>query len=274
MAMITIDQERCVKDGICVSECPALIIIRAKDGFPQIVKETEGFCINCGHCVAVCPTAALSHKNLSPEACLEIEKNLLPDPESMEHFFRYRRSIRTYKKKQVPKDLLERIISIASHAPSGHNRQPVQWHVIYEREKLTQLCAHVIDWMKWMIKEKPEVATPMELELVVTGYEAGNDILTRGTPHLIMAHGNREDFSSQSGCIIAMTWLELALPAFGLGGCWCGYFNAAAASWPPLQAALGLPKKNLSYGAMMVGYPKYAYHRIPPRNSAVITGLQ
>jgi len=272
MSMITIDQEKCVKDGICAAECPALII-NLRNGFPQILKGTEGFCINCGHCVAVCPTAALSHKNLSPEACVEIKKDLLPAPENMEHFMRYRRSIRSYKKKQVPKELIEQIIAIASHAPSGHNRQPVQWHVIYQRDELTRLCTHVIEWMKWMIKEKPELAKPMAFELVVTGHEAGNDILTHGTPHLILAHGNRKDFSAQSACTIAMTWLELALPTFGLGGCWCGYFNAAAMSWPPLQAALGLPENHLSYGSMMVGYPKYHYHRIPPRNKAVITGL-
>ncbi|MBF0259999.1 MAG: nitroreductase family protein [Desulfamplus sp.] len=272
MDMITIDQEKCVKDGICAAECPTLII-NAQKGFPEIVKGAQSFCINCGHCVAVCPTAALSHKNLSPEDCMQINKEMLPAPEQMELFLRNRRSIRAYKKKQVPKDILQQIITIASHAPSGHNRQPVQWHVIYERDELTQLCGHVIDWMKWMIKEKPDMAKAMELELVVAGYEAGSDILTRGTPHLILAHGNKHDFSSESSCTIAMTWLELALPSFGLGGCWCGYFNAATMFWPPLQAALGLPKNNLSYGAMMVGYPKFAYHRIPPRNKAVITGL-
>lgn len=270
--MITIDQEKCVKDGICAAECPALII-NVQNGFPEITKGTKDFCINCGHCVAVCPTGALSHANLSPEECIDIKKELLPAAETVEHFLRYRRSIRNYKKKLVPKETLQKIISIASHAPSGHNRQPVQWHVIYERDELTRLCVHVVDWMRWMIKEKPQMAKFMELEMVVAGYEAGNDIITRGTPHLILAHGNKDDFSAQNACIIAMTWLELSLPAFDLGGCWCGYFNAAVTYWQPLRTALGMPERNLSYGAMMVGYPKYSYHRIPPKNKAVITGL-
>ncbi len=272
MALITIDQEKCVKDGICAAECPGLII-NFKSGTPEVVKGAESFCINCGHCVAVCPTGALSHKNLSPEQCMEIKQELLPNPEQMEMFLRYRRSIRSYKKKQIPKELLEQVITIASHAPSGHNRQPVQWRVIYEREEIVKLCDHVIDWMNWMIKEKPELAKSMELDLVVAGYKAGNDNLTRRAPHLIIAHGNRKDFSSNEACTIALSWLELALPSFGLGGCWCGYFNAAAMFWTPLQEALGLPKNHLSYGTMMVGYPKYKYHRIPPRNKPVITGI-
>ncbi|MBF0211339.1 MAG: nitroreductase family protein [Desulfamplus sp.] len=272
MALITVDKDRCLKDGICAAECPSLII-NLKDGVPDIFKGAEKFCINCGHCVAVCPTAALSHKNLSPDDCLEINQSFLPEPTKMEHFLRSRRSIRSYKKKQVSKEILEQVISIASHAPSGHNRQPVKWHVIYERQELDELCNHVIDWMKWMIQNKPEVAKKLELALQIRNYESGVDVITRGAPHLIIAHGNKEDFSAPTASTIAMTWLELALPPFGLGGCWCGYFNAAATFWQPLQAALAFPEKSLSYGVMMVGFPKYQYHRIPPRNKPVITGL-
>ncbi|MBF0204942.1 MAG: 4Fe-4S binding protein, partial [Desulfamplus sp.] len=45
MDFITIDQEKCVKDGICAAECPVLII-NVSNGFPEITKGTEGFCIN------------------------------------------------------------------------------------------------------------------------------------------------------------------------------------------------------------------------------------
>ncbi|SLM29618.1 putative Nitroreductase family protein (NADH dehydrogenase/NAD(P)H nitroreductase) [Desulfamplus magnetovallimortis] len=272
MSLISIDIEKCVKDSICAAECPVKII-DLKNGFPEIMSGGEVFCINCGHCVAVCPTAAISHKKVTPEDCLEIREDLKIETEQAEQFFRQRRSIRTYKKKPVEKELLEKAITLASHAPSGHNRQPVNWHVIYDREELVSLCAHVIDWMKWMIKEQPETATFFGLEMIVQGYEAGVDLITRDTPHLILAHGHQKSLAAQPACIIAMTWLELSLPSFGLGGCWCGFFNSAAMFWPPLQKALGLPEGHMSYGAMMVGYPKYAYHRMPPRNAPKITGL-
>jgi hypothetical protein len=49
-----------------------------------------------------------------------------------------------------------------------------------------------------------------------------------------------------------------------------GYFNAAAIFWPPLQQELGFPEGNVSFGSMMVGYPKFKYQRLPLRNAAEI----
>jgi nitroreductase len=63
-----------------------------------------------------------------------------------------------------------------------------------------------------------------------------------------------------AACIIALTYLELAVTSFGLGACWAGYFSAAANMGPPMKKALGLPEEHNSFGAMMVGYPKYKYH--------------
>jgi nitroreductase len=62
-----------------------------------------------------------------------------------------------------------------------------------------------------------------------------------------------------------MAYLELAAPGLGLGSCWAGYFGTAAAQWKGLQEALGLPEGTVTYAAMMVGYPKFAYHRMPNR---------
>ena len=70
---------------------------------------------------------------------------------------------------------------------------------------------------------------------------------------------------------IALTYLELAATSMGLGCCWAGYFNAAAASFPPLIEALALPEGHQSYGAMMIGFPQYQYQRLPARNEPAIT---
>jgi len=92
----------------------------------------------------------------------------------------------------------------------------------------------------------------------------------RGAPQLIIAHGQALP-PTQTACVIALTYLELAAFAQGLGACWAGYFNAAATFYPPMQQALALPEGHQSFGAMMVGYPKFQYHRLPLRNEAKIT---
>lgn len=270
MSLFSIDTEKCANDGICAAECPVRIINIA-NGVPEPMPDAETLCIRCGHCVAVCPTAAFSLKAISPGQCLEINPDLSLSPGQAEQFLRSRRSIRQYRKKTVEKETLEHLITLASHAPSGHNRQPANWHVIYDRAEIETLAALVIDWMRYMMAEHPEPSAALHLDRVVAGWEAGIDSITRGTPHLILVHGDKKDPSAQPACTIAMTYLELAIHSLGLGGCWCGYFNAAANLWPPLQEALALPKGHAGYGAMMVGYPRFTYHRMPPRNAPRIT---
>jgi nitroreductase len=59
--------------------------------------------------------------------------------------------------------------------------------------------------------------------------------------------------------------LDLAAPSFALGTCWAGFLMMAASHWPPLQNALSLPEGYACFGAMMIGYPKYKYQRLPLR---------
>jgi nitroreductase len=72
-------------------------------------------------------------------------------------------------------------------------------------------------------------------------------------------------------CTIALSHLELAATGLTLGACWAGYFNAAARNYPPMREALNLPKGHICQGAMLLGFPKYPYYRIPERKAPVIT---
>jgi hypothetical protein len=46
---------------------------------------------------------------------------------------------------------------------------------------------------------------------------------------------------------------------------------AAAATFPPMQQALGLAENHQCFGAMMIGYPRFSYKRLPLRNKPEIT---
>lgn len=261
-----IDKEKCTRDGMCTETCPMGLIEREDAAsFPAPTEEAGMLCVQCGHCVAVCPHGALSLETIMPEQCPPIHKDWHLTPEQTEHFLRSRRSIRAYKDKPVDKELITRLIEIARFAPSGHNSQPVQWLVIYDRTEIQKLAGMVIDWMRYMLKQQPDVANSLHMDRVVGRWEKGRDTVCRNAPHVIVAHASKEDRRAPVASTIALAYLELAAPSFGLGACWAGYFNAAAASWPPLQKALALPGDNISLGSMMVGYPKYKYHRLPPR---------
>ena len=272
--LFVVDQDKCKQDGICVAECPmAIIELKDKNSLPNPTEDAEELCINCGHCVAVCPQGAMSLRKMNSEQCPPVRKDWLLNPEQVEHFLRSRRSIRTYKEQPVEREVLSKIIDIARFAPSGHNFQPVRWLVIYDSQEIRRLAALVIDWMRDLLEKGAPLAKALHMDRVVDawGWESGVDRVCRGAPHVIVTHAPKEERTAPQACTIALAYMELAAPSFGLGACWAGYFNVAANVWPPMQEALDLPEGHASFGAMMVGYPKFRYQRLPLRNEARIS---
>lgn len=265
MSIFKIDEEKCDKGGICAMECPAHIIKMTKEG-PVPVKGAQEFCIQCGHCVAVCPKGAISLKFLSPDQCMPIEKDLLLNADQTEHFLRSRRAVRRYKDKPVPKDLFEKALAIACCAPTGSNRQTVKWLVIDKKEDVTKIGAHVIDWMRYVLKNHPKIARMFTMEALIIEWEKGSDRITRDAPQLVFAYASDEYGSGAADCHTALAYLELALPGFNLGSCWAGYVNYGVSQWPNLARELKLPEKHTCHGALMVGFPKLKYYRAPRRN--------
>ena len=271
MALIEIDPQTCKKDGSCAAVCPANLFNYTKGELPSPVDGVGSFCIRCGHCVAICRSGSLQHADIPVELCPTIKDELRISAEQSEQFLRSRRSIRNYRDKEVSLDTLQKLIEISRYAPTGHNSQTVEWLVLTDRDELKRLVAIVGDWMRWMLANMNAVALSFHLDSALQRLESGEDVVLRDAPTLIIAHGSMDDSMAPTSCTIALTHLDLAANGLGLGGCWAGYFNVAATSFPPMMASLDLPEGHKCYGAMMIGYPKYRYHRLPERKAPSIT---
>lgn len=271
MNLLEINQQSCNQDGICAAVCPARLIDFQKGAYPCPIPEAEELCIRCGHCVVACPTGSLSHLEIPLAQCPPIQKDFQLTPEHCEHFLRSRRSIRVYKRKTISRNDITRLIEIARYAPSGHNSQCAQWLVLDNQDELQNLAGIVAEWMRWMIRNMPELASPMHMDKTIQGWENGNDVILRDAPAVIITHARKDNRLAPSTCTIALTYLELAATSMGLGCCWAGYFNVAATTYPPMQKALSLPKGHECFGSMMVGYPKFSYHRLPTRKPPPIS---
>jgi len=271
MSVLTIDDVKCTRCGICVKECPPRIIeMLDPKALPSVIPDQAERCITCGHCVTVCPFAAIGLKAMKPEDCDLVSRALLPTAEQVELFLKSRRSIRIYQEKTVPHTVLSKLIDIARYAPSGHNAQPVHWLVVEDPGKVRKLASLVIDWMNLLNRKSPRLMEQFHFDIFVNAWERGEDRVLRGAPHVIVAHAPKDTAMAQENCAIALTFLELAAYSQGMGACWAGYLLAAASSFPALINELALPGGHKCFGAMMVGYPKYEFKRIPLRNEPSI----
>lgn len=263
MSLIQIDAGKCKKDGLCAEVCPSALIFQQGKELPQVAADMEKFCNACGHCVGICPSGALSLEKMPIEECEPVRRELEPGADTVEQFLKRRRSIREFKQDPLPREILERVIDDARWAPSAVNVQPVRWTAVTKREDVLFLAGQTAEWMR----------ETNNAPIYLAAWEQGRDMILRGAPHLVVACSPADSFWGPMDCSIALTYLELAAQANGLGTCWAGLLVRAAGARPEIGRFLGLEDGQRIYGAVMIGRPKYKYRRIPARNAAKITWL-
>ena len=252
----SVDPELCVQCYSCRKECPFDLIVEDKEKLPLLRKAAMKKCIHCGHCMAVCPTAALDI-SISPLAESQaVQPKELPAGDRVAKLLASRRSIRSYKQKVVDHELLAQLLTCSSYAPSAHNGQPVHWLMVEDPRQTRRLASLVVDWF-------------VELKLfpgLVRAWQDGHDKVLRDAPHLAIAHANPEASEHPvEDCTLATAYLELAAHSYGLGACWAGFLMQGAHQYGPLTEALALPEGHRVYSALMLGYPKFRYQRLPKR---------
>ncbi len=271
MALIQVDRSKCDKDGICVAVCPLHILTLDPETGPKVQAGMAQYCIACGHCVAACPHGALNNVRNPLAQHTPLPSYPVINAETAHRFLRSRRSIRCYRDQAVPRELLENLLQIIRYAPSGHNSQGLACVVVEGRDRLHQVCGVVVEWMRGVITAQPELANMLHLPTIVGSYEIGIDLILRGAPHLVFAIADKSSRMAQVTTYLALEYVELYATSLGLGTCWAGYVQVCASQSPALAASLQLPDDRMITGAMMVGYPKYTYHRLPERDLLPIT---
>ena len=256
MSVLTIDEGKCNRDGICEAECPTRIIrMETKESYPRPTSEFEDLCLKCGHCVSVCPTGALRLDWLGPEDCPPVKPEMAVTPEQAEQFLRGRRSIRTFTQETVGREVLEKLLDIACSAPSARNKQPWHWVVVEDPAEVRRLAGLVIDWMRKVMQEAPEEAETRGFTRAVASWDEGDERICRGAPHVIVAHAEKSWGFGAEDCALALGLLDLYATSIGLGACWGGYFYSAANIYAPLFEALGLPADHSPLYLIPVGHP-------------------
>lgn len=266
MSKLKIDTDKCLKDGICAEECPLKIIsLMGTEGLPGIRPGAESSCLACGHCVAVCPRGALDCSEAPIHLCPPIKKERIIDKVQAAQFLRSRRSARVFELRPVKKALIQELIEIARYAPTASNSQPLAWIVFTDRGQIESIAEQTIEWMRGLIEQGPHAIYSPYILPAVKAWDAGQDRILRNAPALVFATAPTDAVYGMVDLTIALSYLDLIAPTAGLTTCWAGILHRAMENNPSLRDYVGIPEAHLHYYPMMIGYPKYPYHRLPVR---------
>lgn len=265
-----ISKELCTRCGLCVADCPAMII--AMDGgFPAIAPEKEATCYKCQHCLTICPTGAVSILGLKPTGSRPLAGSY-PDPDKLEMLIKGRRSVRRYKDENLEPELLQRLLDVAWHAPTGMNSRQVHFTVVDDKEKMALLREEVMGHLTQLVRDN---ALPEGMQFYANFIRMWDenklDIIFRGAPHLLIASVPKSVVSPLQDCMIALSYFELFAQANGVGTVWNGLLKWAINDLlPQFRQRLGIPEDHLIGYAMVFGKPAVQFTRTAQHGPALI----
>ena len=297
--MVRIDNERCKGCGICGDVCPRHIpetVMQDGEKITIISPERLNLCMQCGHCMAVCPDRAIKVDCLNEEKFTQV-KELDFDDNKLLSLFRQRRSVRRYINKPVPREIINRIIDAAHSSPTGSGRMTTGIIVIDNPETLSTLSELIYKEYEGLEKylqnpiarffiqrqvkrRKGKEMLSTLLDFVMPGmhwyirwYREGksNEIL-RDCPALMLFHSPIFEPMSAYNCVIAAFHAILMAQVLGIGTCFNDLIPQVCFR-DPIRNLIGLPDDREVYASITMGYPKYPFKRIPPRELADVRYL-
>jgi nitroreductase/Pyruvate/2-oxoacid:ferredoxin oxidoreductase delta subunit len=269
-----VDKEKCGGCGMCAADCPMGIIAMEK-GLPVIPKGGEERCIHCLHCFAICESGAITMQGHRAEDIVSLDEGL-PSPAQMEVLIKSRRAIRNYLNENLEPALIERMLRVAGHAPSGKNDRKLLFTVVDDLEVLARLREEAMAALSILVESG---RLPIGLEFfveIVEAWQIGNiDILFRGAPHLLVVSSPHDAVSPLPDAVIALTTFEFFAQSLGVGTVWNGLSKLTIADLvPSLRSQMGIPDDHLIGCAMGFGWPAVRYARTAPRPAPLINRVR
>ncbi len=265
MLNFIVDDSKCIRCGSCAAVCPAQII--TMDDLPVINNPQH--CLRCQHCLSVCPTAAVSIFGKDAEKSLP---NGHVESASLKKLLMGRRSIRLYKPEPLPSALLDDLIDLAAHAPTGGNTLGVHFTVVQDPATMETVRKETYAQLATAFADPKHHKDPrcIYLKPYVEAYEkTGADRIFCNAPHLLVTSTLPCSLCPHEDALIAMSYFEIYAQSLNVGTLWNGLFVHALTHFAPaLVATLNLPKDHTPAYAMSFGYPDVQFYRSVQRSPA------
>lgn len=269
-AHFEVDASKCIHCGRCERVCAGMVLHLDADGVPRM-DDFERFgwrgCWGCEHCLAVCPTGAISILGKHPE------DSLPPAPPEaggfLERIISNRRSCRRFLDRNVDPNLIESMMRAMKCAPAGGNSQNTIFTVVDDKERVGQI--RKIAYAKMEEAAARGIYTSSfnsfyygKMKQSEANVRKG-DLLFCGSPHLFVAHAKAtgkwaEDYAVN--CVLATAYFELLANAHGLGTIIMSYSaDVLRELAPEAREMLGVPADHYLKLIVGFGYPEIPYAR-------------
>ncbi|MFC1868582.1 nitroreductase family protein [Thermodesulfobacteriota bacterium] len=294
--MIHIDSEKCQACGICGYVCPRHVtetIEREGQKVTLVSPERMDLCMGCGQCAAVCPNDSIQVEGLKHKEFAPLREARI-DGAQLISLMEQRRSIRRYKNKPIPRDILDQIIEAAHRAPTGTSRRSTGVIVIDKPDILKTLSNLIYKLYesldkainnpiaKLFVKRRvgPKLLGTLE-DFVMPGMrwyirwyrENRGDEILRDCPALMLFHSPAKEPMCDANCVIAAFHSIFMAETLGIGTCFNDLIPPACNRVSDIRRLLDLPEEREIYASLTLGYPKYKFKRIIPRRLAEVRYL-
>jgi len=206
-----------------------------------------------------------------------------------------RRSVRRYKDKPIPREIINRIIDAIKSSPTGTGRTTTEIIVIDNPKTLSTFSKHVYQVYegleknlknpiaRFFIKRRIGQQTFNSLQdFVMPGmhwyihwYRDGkSDEILRDCPALMLFHSPINESMGAGNCLIAAFHAIMMAQVMNIGTCFNDLIPPACNRSPEIRNLLDLPDDREVYASITMGYSKYQFKRIPPRELAEVRYLK
>lgn len=244
---VRIDTDKCVGCGVCAKVCVAHNI-RLNNKKAEILLED---CVMCGQCSAVCPKKAIQITGYEEEQIEKQEETRL-NPRQVLDVIRFRRTVRQFQKKEVPREIIEQILEAGRLTHTAKNMQCVSYVVLdKEKDSIEQMAVGVFK----KIKPLADMFSPMARNNRINSH-----FFFFEAPAVIVILAK-----NKTNGILAAQNMEFVAEANGLGVLFSGFFTMAANASFRIRKALKVPKGKRVAAALVLGYPNVKFLRSAQR---------
>ena len=280
-ADVSIDADRCTGCGTCVTVCHGAPL-QMTDGRVTVDQDRYFGCIGCGHCMMVCPAGAITvrGRDMAPEELFDLPAvSSRARYSALFNLMRSRRSVRTFKNKDVPRDVIDAVVEAAATAPMGIPPSDVEILVLDGRDKVGEFAGDMVDLMaksRWVFslpvrmfmhafyaKEEIESLKTFVLPLIDTLDEKrreGIDWLLYNAPLAMYFYTSAG--ADPADPVVAATYAMLAAESQGLSNCMIGSIAPfLQTGGGKVKKKYGIPKSSRQGIMVIFGYSRISYKK-------------